>query len=108
VLAEANTPRRARKIGDKVTVIASAQIRFSPGVRNKWGTKKLFNGMVGKVYTARGFDEYGHLELRPKRASYVWIEPEFPKLRPSKKAAATFMTISIRFQGDGPETAVRA
>jgi len=49
------------------------------------GTKKLFKSMVGKVYTVRAFDEYGQVELRPKRLSYVWIEPEFLKLRARKR-----------------------
>jgi hypothetical protein len=85
VLAEGNMPKRAFKVGDKVSVIGSPPIRFSPGVRDQLGTKKLFKSMVGKVYTVRGFDKYGHIELRPKRLDYVWIEPEFLKLHARKR-----------------------
>ncbi len=78
-------PKRAFKIGDKVTVIAYPRILFPPGFRDRLGTRKLFKGMVGKVYTVRGFDKYGHIELRPKRLDWVWIEPECLKLRARKK-----------------------
>ncbi len=49
------------------------------------GTRKLFKSMVGKVYSVRGFDEYGQVELRPSRLNYVWIEQEFLKLRARKR-----------------------
>jgi len=78
-------PRQAFKVGDKVTVIGSPNIRFPKDVRDELGTKQLFRSMVGKVYTVRGFDEYGHIELSPKRLSYVWIEPELLKLRARKR-----------------------
>jgi hypothetical protein len=73
------------KVGDKVTVIGSPRVRFPPGFRDQMGTKKLFKNMIGKVYTVRGFDEHGHVELRPKRLDYVWIEPQFLKLRARKR-----------------------
>jgi len=78
-------PKRPFKARDKVTVIGSPPIRFPPGLRDELGTKRLFQSLVGKVYTVRGFDEYGQIELRPKRLSYVWIEPEFLKLRARKR-----------------------
>jgi hypothetical protein len=40
--------------------------------------------MLGKVYTVRGFDKYGNVELEPKRLNTVWVEPEFLKLRARK------------------------
>ena len=49
------------------------------------GTEKLFKSMLGRVYTVRGFDKYGNVELEPKRFNTVWIEPEFLKLRARKK-----------------------
>ena len=78
--------RRKRKfrLGDKVRVVGIPKITFAPGVRDELGTKKLFKSMLGKVYTVRGFDKYGHIELAPKRLSTVWIEPEFLKLRTRK------------------------
>jgi hypothetical protein len=41
--------------------------------------------MLGSVYTVRGFDKYGNVELEPKRFNTVWIEPEFLKLRAKRK-----------------------
>jgi hypothetical protein len=60
------------------------KITFAPGVKDEMGTKKLFKSMLGKVYTVRGFDKYGLIELEPKRLSTVWIE-EFLKLRARKR-----------------------
>jgi len=59
-------------------------LKFSRHVKDDLGTKKLFKSMVGKVYTVQGFDKYGNVELRPKRLDWVWIEPEFLKLRARK------------------------
>lgn len=73
--------KRRFKVGDKVTIIGIPSIKLAPGADDKLGTKKLFKNMLGKVYTIRGFDKYGHVELRPNRKNYVWIEPEFLKLR---------------------------
>ena len=78
-------PKRLFNAGDKVTVIGSPPIRVSPGLRDQMGTRKLFKSMVGKVYSVRGFDEYGQVELRPSRLNYVWIEQEFLKLRARKR-----------------------
>ena len=41
--------------------------------------------MLGKVYTVRGFDKYGNVELQPNRLNTVWVEPEFLKLRAKKR-----------------------
>jgi hypothetical protein len=73
--------QRKFKIGDKVAVIGVPPITFGRGVKDELGTMKLFKSMVGKVYTVRGFDKLGNIELWPKRLNSVWIEPEFLKLR---------------------------
>jgi len=72
-------------IGDKVKVIGMAPITYAPGVKDELGTEKLFKSILGRVYTVRGFDKYGNVELEPKRFNTVWIEPEFLKLRARKK-----------------------
>lgn len=59
-------------------------VAFPPGAKDKLGTKKLFQSMVGRVYTVRGFDKIGNAELKPKRLDTVWIEPEFLRLRARK------------------------
>ena len=76
--------KRKFQVGDKVTVVGLPTIRFAPGVKDELGTEKLFRSMLGKVYTVRGFDKYGNIELRPKRLDVVWVEPEFLKLRARK------------------------
>ncbi|MFZ0521610.1 MAG: hypothetical protein WAL95_11340 [Candidatus Acidiferrales bacterium] len=73
-------PKRAFKVGDKVTVIGSPPIP-----RDQMDTKKLFKSMVGKAYTVRGYDGCGNVELRPNRLNVVWIEQEFVKLRARKR-----------------------
>jgi hypothetical protein len=80
--------KRIFKVGDKVKIIGLPPIRLAPGAKDKLGTKKMFKRMLGRVYTLRGFDKYGHVELRPNRKNYVWIEQEFLKLhaRRVKKA----------------------
>jgi hypothetical protein len=78
-------PKPAFKVRDRVTVVASPPLRFAAGVRGELGTKKLSQGMVGKVYTVTGFGEHGNVELWPQRLNVVWIEPEFLKLRAKKK-----------------------
>jgi hypothetical protein len=40
--------------------------------------------MLGKIYTVRGFNKRGNVELHPTRLDWVWIEPEFLKLRARK------------------------
>lgn len=52
------------------------------------GTEKLFMSLVGRSYKIRGFDDYGNIELRPKRLHTVWIEPDLVELvQDSRKAA---------------------
>jgi hypothetical protein len=72
-------------IGDKVKVVGMSPVTFRPGVKDELGTEKLFKSMLGKVYTVRGFDKYGNLELEPKRRNTVWVEPKFLKLRARKR-----------------------
>jgi hypothetical protein len=36
--------------------------------------------LVGRRYTIRGFDDFGHIELHPKRNHVVWIEADLVKL----------------------------
>jgi hypothetical protein len=76
--------KRKFHVGDKVTVVGLPPMNFAPGVKDELGTEKLFRSMLGKVYTVRGFDKYGNIELQPKRRDVVWIEPEFVKLRARK------------------------
>ena len=73
--------KRKFRVGDKVTVVGMSKVTFPPGVKDELGTEKLFKSMLGKVYTVRGFDTYGNVELEPKRMNTVWVEPEFLKLR---------------------------
>jgi hypothetical protein len=79
-----NMGRRKFRLGEKVRVVGIPKITLSPGVKDELGTKKLFKNMLGKVYTVRGFDECGNIELRPKQLNTVWIEPEFLALRARK------------------------
>ena len=72
---------RKFRVGDKVRVVGMSPVTFAPGVKDELGTEKLFKSMLGKVYTVRGFDRYGNVELRPKLRDAVWVEPEFLKLR---------------------------
>lgn len=69
------------RVGDKVKVVGMPPIKFLPGMKDEMGTKRLFKSMVGRVYTVRGFDGIGNVELCPKRWNTVWIEPEFLRLR---------------------------
>jgi hypothetical protein len=73
------------RVGDKVKVFGMSPVTFPPGVKDELGTEKLFKSMLGKVYTVRGFDKYGNVELEPKRLNTVWVEPEFLKLRARKR-----------------------
>jgi hypothetical protein len=79
----------ARKfwVGDKVRVTGMSPVTFRPGVKDELGTEKLFKSMLGRVYTVRGFDKYGNVELEPKRLNTVWIEPQFLRLRVRKAKA---------------------
>jgi hypothetical protein len=81
------------RVGAKVVVIGLSTVTYPPGVTDELGTEKLFKSMLGKVYTVKGFDEYGNVELHPTRRDAVWIEPKYLKLRPRKRkdgAKATF------------------
>jgi hypothetical protein len=69
------------KSGDKVVVIGLSTVTYPTGMRDELGTEKLFRSMLGKVYTVRGFDKYGNIELHPTSRDVVWIEPKFLKLR---------------------------
>ena len=73
------------RIGDKVKVVGMSPVTYPPGMKDELGTEKLFKSMLGKVYTVRGFDRYGNVELQPKRLDTVWVEPEFLKLRARKR-----------------------
>jgi hypothetical protein len=77
--------RRKFQVGDKVKLVGMPPLTFAPGVKDELGTKKLFKRMLGKVYTVQGFDKRGNVELRPKRLNFVWVEPEFLKLRARKR-----------------------
>jgi hypothetical protein len=72
------------RIGDKVKVVGMSSVTFPPGVKDELGTEKLFRSMLGRLYTVRGFDKYGNVELEPKRLDTVWVEPELLKLRARK------------------------
>jgi hypothetical protein len=76
--------RRKLQVGDKVRVVGMSPVTFAPGVKDGLGTEKLFKSMLGKVYTVRGFDRYGNVELQPKRLNTVWVEPEYLELRARK------------------------
>lgn len=77
--------KRKFHVGDKVTVIGMRTVTYAPGVKDELGAEKLFRSMLGKVYTVRGFDRYGYIELQPKRWDTVWVGPEFLKLRARNK-----------------------
>ena len=72
------------RVGDKVKVVGMSPVTFPPDIKDELGTEKLFKSMLGKVYTVRGSDKYGNVELEPKRLNTVWVEPEFLKLRVRK------------------------
>ncbi len=71
---------RKLKVGDKVRVTGYRPATYAPGVVDELGTEALFRHMVGRRYTVRGFDRYGHVELRPRRLDTVWIEPDLVAL----------------------------
>jgi hypothetical protein len=73
------------RVGDKVKVVGMSPVTFPPGVKDELGTEKLFKSMFGKVYTVRGFDKHGNVQLQPKQLNTVWVEPEFVKLRARKR-----------------------
>jgi hypothetical protein len=73
-------PKRKLKVGDKVRVTGYRPRKYPPGAVDDMGTEELFQSLVGRQYTVRGFDEYGHIELQPKRLQTVWIEPDLVEL----------------------------
>jgi hypothetical protein len=73
------------RIGDKVKVVGVSPVTYPLGVKDELGTETLFKGVLGKVYTIRGFDRYGNVELQPKQLDTIWVEPEFLKLRARKR-----------------------
>lgn len=68
------------KVGDKIRVVGYRPGVYPSGVEDEMGTEALFKSLVGRRYTIRGFDDYGHIELRPKRFHTVWIEPDLVRL----------------------------
>lgn len=79
-------PRARRfKIGDLVEVTHYTPGTYAPGVADELGTEALFRSIVGTRFGVRGFDEHGHIELRPTRLDTIWIKPEDVKLVPKKQ-----------------------
>src|SRR5436309_15955876 len=72
--------QRELKVGDVVKVIKHRPGKYAPGVKDELGTEDLFKSMVGKRYRIQGFDQYGHLQLRPKLLDTVWIEADLVEL----------------------------
>jgi len=68
------------KIGDTIRVIGYRPAKWPPGVKDELGTEKLFKSLVGRSYRIKGFDDYGNIELEPKRLHFVWIEPDLVEL----------------------------
>src|SRR5260370_15125531 len=73
-----------KKVGDQVRLR-----RVPPAVRRSWSkspdTFLLFKRAVGRRFTVRGFDRYGHVELWLRgdgaedtsgAAHSIWVEPE--------------------------------
>ncbi len=72
--------KRKLKVGDKIRVIGYRPGKYAPGVVDDLGTEELFQRLVGRRYTVRGFDQYGHIELQPTPVDTVWIEPDLVAL----------------------------
>jgi hypothetical protein len=73
------------KVGDIIKVIKYRPGKYAPGVKDDIGTEDLFKSMVGKRYRMRGFDQYGHVELRPRVLDTVWIEADLIELAASRR-----------------------
>lgn len=58
-------PERKLRIGDKIRVTGYRPGKYPAGVVDDMGTEALFQSLVGRRYTVRGFDEYGNVEIRP-------------------------------------------
>ena len=67
-------------VGDRIRVVAYRAGVYPPGVEDDTGTEELFKSMVGRRYTIKGFDDYGRIELQPKRLHWVWIDPDLVEL----------------------------
>ena len=74
------------KVGDKIRVTGYRPGKYPPGVVDGMGTEKLFESMVGRHYIIRGFDDYGYIEIEPKRLHTVWIEPDLVELMEDSKS----------------------
>jgi hypothetical protein len=68
--------KRKLKVGDKIRVTGYRPGKYAARVVDDMGTEELFKSMVGRRYTVRGFDDYGNIELQPKRLHIVWIESD--------------------------------
>lgn len=68
------------KVGDTVRVTRYRAGKYRPGQLDELGTEKLFKSMVGRQFTIQGFDDYGNIELTPKRLHTAWIEPDLVEL----------------------------
>lgn len=72
--------KRKLKIGDNIRVTGYRPAKYAPGFVDDMGTEDLFKSLVGRCYLVRGFDDYGNIELQPKRLHFVWIEPDLVEL----------------------------
>jgi hypothetical protein len=68
--------KRKLKVGDKIRVTGYRPGKYPPGVVDDIGTADWFQSMVGRRYTISGSDDYGHIELQPKRLHTIWIETD--------------------------------
>lgn len=74
------------KVGDTVRLVRIIEPREITDTDNEMRTTELFRFCVGREFTVYGFDEYGHVELRPSEDAdierefgslhTIWIEPE--------------------------------
>jgi hypothetical protein len=72
--------RKNLKVGDTIKVTGYRPGKYPSGVTDEMGTERLFKSLVGRRYTIKGFDDYGNVELQPKRLHTVWIEPDLVEL----------------------------
>jgi len=72
--------KRKLKVGDTIRVTGYRPGKYAPGAVDDMGTEELFKSLVGRRYTVRGFDRYGHIELRPKPRDTVWVEADLVEL----------------------------
>jgi len=73
------------KAGDVVKVIGCRPGKNPPGFKDELGTEALFKRLVGRRYRIEAIDEYGFIELRPRRLDFVWIEPDLVEPVPCGK-----------------------